>query len=100
MLNEATLFYALLSFLGFVAHVLKKAGTEKVNPVEYLAIHKGRTYTALSGAIASFVSLLVFHPEAGPIEFFALGYMADSIANRTPTESEIASFRAERKKIK
>lgn len=95
-IDSTVLLSALLTFVGFVAHILKKAGMEKISPVEYLAVHKGRTYTALSAVISAFVSLLILHPEASALEFFAVGYMADSLANRTPTREEIADFRLAR----
>lgn len=94
--TDVVLLDALLLALGFLAHVLKKAGTEKINVFTYLSVNSARTYTALSGAIVAFVSLLLLYPDASPMEFFMIGYLADSVGNRTPTPSEVE--RAKRKK--
>lgn len=96
---ESTLVMGIaFALMGFIAHILKKAGIEKVGIIEYLSIHKGRTYTAMSAAVAAFVSLYMLNPDATAMEFFALGYMSDSIANKTPSQYEMEEFKARRAK--
>jgi len=97
---ETTLLIAIaFAVSGFIAHILKKAGMEKIDIIEYLNIHKGRTYTAVSASIAAFVSLYLMNPDASAMEFFALGYMSDSLVNKTPTYAEVDDYKRVRGKL-
>lgn len=93
MVTEAFLLNVAFVTAGFVAHILKKAGTEDVHVFEYLGAHKARTYTALSTMVAAFATLYMANPGASAMEFFAIGYMAESLINRTPSNYELEKHR-------
>lgn len=77
------------TLVGLAAHIVKKAVRDNVNPIEYIRVHKLWS-TASAGAIASgFIAFMVARPDATPVEFLALGYMGDSLFNKTPTVEDI-----------
>lgn len=96
-INIQSLFWnVIVCALGFLAHILKKVGVEQVGFKEYLTANQSRTMGSLSTVIGAFVGLLVLHPDASALEFFALGFMSDSLANRTPSDKEIEAVRNKR----
>lgn len=93
---EQILLNVVYTLAGLIFHVLKKAATEKVNPIEYVRIHKGRSSAALTAIATGFGTLMVTRPEATPMEFFAVGYLGDSVFNKSPTKDEVAKAKEAR----
>lgn len=96
MSPEQLLMNALFAVLGLVSHILKKAVAEKINPVEYVRVHPNRTYASLGSIVTAYATLLATRPDASPMEYFAIGYVGDSVFNRSPTQQEVEIRKATR----
>lgn len=93
---EQILINVMCTVAGLAFHVIKKASVEKVDPIEYIRIHKGRSSAALSAIAVGFGTLMTASPDASMIEFFAVGYMGDSVFNKSPTQEEVDGERKKR----
>ena len=90
---ELMLLNVLYTLAGLATHIFKRATKEKINPIEYIRVHKGRAGTAFGLIATGFFTLYSTRPEATPMEFFSVGYLGDSIFNRAPTKEEVESKR-------
>lgn len=91
MFDELFLFNVISALAGLLLHVIKKCASEKMNPITYIFVNKGRSSAAIGAIVTSVVTMMATRPDASPVEFFAIGYMGDSLFNRTPTPTEIGT---------
>jgi hypothetical protein len=86
---ELMILNVIYTLAGLATHIFKRATKEKINPIEYVRVHKARAGTAFGIIATAFGTLVMTRPEATPMEFFAIGYLGDSIFNKQPTKEEV-----------
>lgn len=69
--------------LGVVFHYVKKVSVEKVGWKAYWLDHRKSSMVAIGGIAVSCLSLLIVDPTAPIYTYFTLGYIGDSVLNRT-----------------
>lgn len=87
--------YLLLSFSvtssGVVIHYIKKCIRLEADWDTYWIKHKAQTFTALTAAFSSYISILMTNTEASLVTFFAIGYVVDSMFNKAPASKKVAA---------
>jgi hypothetical protein len=74
--------------MGFGIHVVKKSISDGIHWKRYLFENKARTKLALGVGAFSYLSLILFNPNASPQEFAAIGYIIDSVFNKAPRSDQ------------
>lgn len=74
----------LYTVMGFAFHVMKKNFSDGISWKRYLMENRMRTKLAIGVGLFSYGNLLLFHPNAAPHEFAAIGYIIDSVFNKAP----------------
>lgn len=83
-MDSSVLFVA----IGFVAHVIKKNWSDKVNWKRHLLENKERTIMSIGATLSTIVASAAFYPDASIIEYIGIGYIIDSAVNKSPRNDE------------
>lgn len=86
-LSAMELSVVLLNFLalaaGLTMHYIKKAKVENVGWIDYWTTNKESSLLSVGGVLLSFICVLIADPTASLYMYFSLGYIGDSVLNRT-----------------
>lgn len=74
---------------GFLVRLAKKFIVQDISPLDYITLNYKRSLLALGTIIGSAFAIYLANPETPVLQYLLLAYMADSLVNKTPTDSEI-----------
>lgn len=72
----------LVTFLGVVAHYIKKCVREKLDWVKYWTTNKGNSLLVIFGVLTSYFGILLTDPNPSMLTFISISYMIDSMLNK------------------
>lgn len=90
-LPDYTMWYIILSLLcwasGVAAHFLKRCWIEKISFKDYWLSHVEASIASIIAGLVVYVITLITSGNSNFITFFTIGYILDSVINRTETRN-------------